>query len=78
MRFGRGTLVSWLVARFARLRFPVLFAITGSLFVADLLVPDVIPLADEILLGLGTALLGSLRSRGGRGAEPVSGGGGRA
>jgi hypothetical protein len=63
MRFGRGTLVSWLVARFARLRFPTLFAVTASLFVVDLVVPDVIPLADEILLGLGTALLGSLRAR---------------
>lgn len=63
MRLGRGTLVTWLVARFARLRFPTLFLITASLFVADLVVPDVIPLVDEVLLGLGTALLASWRAR---------------
>jgi hypothetical protein len=73
MRFGRGALVSWFVARAARLRFPVLFGVTASLFVLDLLIPDVIPLADEILLGLGTALLGSLR----RPREVSAGGGPR-
>ena len=53
-----------LVSRFAaRLRFPALFLITAGLFVLDLLIPDVIPFADELLLGLGTLLLGSLRRR---------------
>jgi hypothetical protein len=53
-----------LVSRFAaKLRFPTLFLITAGLFVLDLLIPDVIPFADEILLGLGTLLLGSLRRR---------------
>ncbi|MFO1408136.1 MAG: DUF6116 family protein [Steroidobacteraceae bacterium] len=53
-----------LVTRFASgLRFPVLFAVTATLFVLDLLVPDLVPFADEILLGLGTLLLGSLRRR---------------
>ena len=46
----------------SRLRFPKLFMLTATLFVVDLLVPDVIPLIDEILLGLGTLLLGSLRT----------------
>jgi hypothetical protein len=51
-----------LVARFgARLRFPRLFVLTALVFVADLFVPDLIPFADEILLGLGTGLLGSWR-----------------
>lgn len=77
MALGKTTLVSWLVARFARLRFPVLFAVTASLFIVDLVVPDVIPLADEILLGLGAALFGSLRARRGAGREPLSGAGGR-
>ncbi len=45
------------------LRFPTLFFITASLFTIDLLVPDMVPLADEILLALGTLLLGSLRKR---------------
>lgn len=53
-----------LVSRFAaNLRFPTLFVITACLFVVDLVIPDVIPFADELLLGLGTLLLGSLRKR---------------
>lgn len=40
-----------------RLRFPTLFLVTAGLFVLDLLIPDFIPLADEILLGLGALLL---------------------
>jgi len=53
-----------LVSRFAaRLRFPTLFLITAGLFLLDLLIPDTIPFADELLLGLGTLLLGSLRRR---------------
>jgi hypothetical protein len=53
-----------IVSRFAsRLRFPTLFLITAGLFLLDLVIPDVIPFADEMLLGLGTLLLGSLRRR---------------
>ena len=47
----------------ARLRYPQLFFLTAGLFVLDLLIPDVIPFADEILLGLLTMLLGRLKSR---------------
>ena len=38
------------------------------------MIPDVIPFADELLLGLGTLLLGSLRKRkkGGRYSDDVS------
>ena len=44
-----------LVSRFAaKLRFPTLFLITAGLFLLDLVIPDVIPFADELLLGLGT------------------------
>jgi hypothetical protein len=56
-------LLGWFVSRAARLRFPRLFALTAALFALDLVVPDVIPFADEILLGLATALLGSWRNR---------------
>lgn len=53
------------VRRFAGgLRFPVLFAIAAALFLIDLIVPDVIPLADEILLALITVMLGALRRKG--------------
>jgi hypothetical protein len=51
-----------LVARFSsRLRFPRLFLLTALVFIADLFSPDIVPLIDEILLGLGTGLLGSWR-----------------
>lgn len=51
-----------LFQRFAsRLRFPQLFFVTAGVFVLDLLIPDLIPFADEILLGLLTLLLGNLR-----------------
>jgi len=52
------------VLRFlSRLSYPRLFAVTAALFVIDLLVPDFIPLADELLLGLGTLLLANWRKR---------------
>jgi len=46
-----------------RLRFPTLFALIGLLFLVDLLVPDFIPLVDEIILGLLTVVLGTLREK---------------
>lgn len=61
MRSLRGPLVGWLLGHFAALRFPTLLAITATLFVTDLLIPDLIPLADEILLGLLTLLLATWR-----------------
>jgi len=41
----------------ARLRFPTLFKVTLALFLLDLFIPDFIPFADEILLGLGALIL---------------------
>lgn len=46
-----------------RLSYPRLFVITAALFVIDLVVPDFIPLADEILLGLGSLLLANFKTR---------------
>lgn len=46
-----------------RLRFPTLFLIVAALFVVDLIIPDVIPFIDEIMLGLGTVLLASWKGR---------------
>jgi hypothetical protein len=46
-----------LLAYAGRLRFPTLFLIALGLFVVDVIVPDFVPFADEILLGLGTLLL---------------------
>lgn len=57
----RGT-VSELAGKFGRrLRFPQLFVFVLVVFLIDLVVPDAIPFADEILFGLLTVLLGSLR-----------------
>lgn len=58
-----------LINRFAsRLKFPQLFAFAATLFVIDLIIPDMIPFFDEILLGLVTLLLGSLKTK-----EPATG-----
>lgn len=45
------------------LRFPTLFLLFLALFALDVIVPDVIPFVDEILLGLLTLLLGTWRKR---------------
>ena len=47
----------------SRLSYPRLFLVAAALFVVDLLVPDFVPLADEILLGLGTLLLANWKDR---------------
>lgn len=52
-------LLRWL----GRLSYPRLFVLAAALFVADLFVPDVIPLVDEILLGIGTLLLANWKNR---------------
>jgi hypothetical protein len=52
-----------IVAFAGRLRFPTLFALTAALFAIDLLVPDAIPLVDELLLGLGTLVLARWKKR---------------
>ncbi len=46
-----------------RLSYPRLFLVTAGLFVLDTVVPDIIPFADELLLGLGTLLLANWRRR---------------
>ena len=60
MRGGAaGVVVRWA----SRLRFPYLFCLTAVLFVLNLFIPDVLPLADELLMGLGAVLLASLRKK---------------
>jgi len=59
-----GTPTAGPVVRYlSRLRFPWLFVVTAVLFVADIFLPDLVPFADEIILGLVTALLGSWRKQ---------------
>jgi len=60
---GRTT-VSHAVRRFfGGLRFPWLLVLTAALFLLDLLIPDLVPFADEILLGLATLLFAAWRKR---------------
>jgi hypothetical protein len=66
----RWTLRDLIMSYASRLRFPKLFALTAALFLLDLIFPDIIPFADEILLGLITLLLGSLRKQRAQEAEP--------
>ena len=47
----------------SRLRFPKLLLLTVILFGVDLIVPDLIPFVDEILLGLTAMMLGLLKEK---------------
>ena len=59
------------VRRFASgLRYPQLFFLALSLFVVDLIIPDLIPMVDEVLLGLLTLLFARLKERGEGHQEP--------
>jgi hypothetical protein len=53
-----------LVNRFLpRLRYPYLFLVLGALFLIDLVIPDPIPLVDEILLAVLTFIAATFTSR---------------
>ena len=65
-----GPVLRWL----GRLSYPRLFLLAAGLFVADVIVPDFIPFADELLLGLGTLLLANWKNRKPRApAGPIEG-----
>ena len=59
----RTLLLAPLMRFLGKLSYPRLFMLTGALFVLDLLVPDMVPLVDELLLGLGTLLLANWKKR---------------
>lgn len=63
MRAMPNPLVAPLLRWVGRLSYPRLFLLTAALFLADLVVPDVVPFADELLLGLGTLLLANWKRR---------------
>ncbi|MCD9031112.1 hypothetical protein LDO32_05125 [Luteimonas sp. Y-2-2-4F] len=57
-----------------RLSYPRLFAVSAALFALTVVVPDPIPLVDELLLGLGTLLLARLkRPKDDAAAPPIDG-----
>ena len=62
-------LLGWL----GKLSFPRLFLLTAVLFFLDLLIPDFVPFADEILLGLGTLLLARWKKTPDAGKPPIEG-----
>ncbi len=55
----------------AGLRWPWLFVIAAVLLVIDLIVPDFVPLLDELLLALATLLFAAWKQRKPRVAPPV-------
>ena len=59
----RATIRGRLLQYAAKLRYPRLLALTVGLFVLDLLMPDLIPWVDEIMLGLVSLLLAGLKQR---------------
>jgi hypothetical protein len=68
---NRIPLISAVLAFAEGLKFRQLFFLVGALFLLDLLVPDIIPLVDELLLGLLTLLLAAWKKGhdGGRALE---------
>lgn len=59
----RGGIAGIIVGWASRLRFPYLVLLTAVLFVLNLFIPDVLPLADELIMGLVTVLLASFRKK---------------
>mgnify|MGYP007073194359 CR=1 FL=1 len=59
----KGGIGLWVSQYAERLRFPRLVALTAVLFLLDLVIPDLVPFVDEILLGLLTAVLASFKNR---------------
>jgi len=57
----QGRLRGLIFRRLGRLRFPCRLALTATLFVLDVVFPDAIPFADEILLGPATLLLARMK-----------------
>src|SRR3546814_16523296 len=70
-------LLAPLMRWFGRLSYPKLFLLTAALFVGDVLVPDMIPFVDELLLGLGTLLLANWKRVRPRRGETIEGESGR-
>ncbi len=59
-----GTIGKLITRMTAGMRFPTLFLVVGGLFLLNLIVPDLIPFYDEILMAMLTVLVASFRRRG--------------
>ena len=62
-KVARGGMAGIVLRWASKLRFPYLFFLTLALFIANLFIPDVVPFADELIMGLVAALFGSLRKK---------------
>jgi hypothetical protein len=62
-KLARGGVMGIVVKWASGLRFPYLLLITGLLFAANLFIPDFIPFADEIIMGLVTVFLANLKKK---------------
>ncbi|MCX2781641.1 hypothetical protein OQJ46_01385 [Microbulbifer thermotolerans] len=56
-------LVGWFLSYARKLEHPQLFRWVAAIFLVDLLIPDLLPFADEVLLGLATLYLGTRKNR---------------
>lgn len=63
MAIPRAPLIAAFLKFAGGLRFRQLFFITGGLFVFDMLMPDLIPFVDELILGLLTLLFASWKKK---------------
>lgn len=70
-------LLAPLLRWFDRLSFPRLFLLSAALFLLDLALPDFIPFADELLLGLATLLLARWKKPAAADKTPAAGHPGR-
>jgi Family of unknown function (DUF6116) len=52
-------IVGWFLSYASRLKHPQLFKWISVLFLVDLIIPDLVPFVDEVLLGLATLFLAS-------------------
>ena len=52
-----------ILSALSKLRFPTLFVVFAGLFLLDVLVPDLVPFVDELLLGIVTLLLAMMKRR---------------
>lgn len=62
-KLARGGLAGIFLRWASGLRFPYLFLLTALLFIFNLFVPDVVPVVDELIMGLVAMTLASLRKK---------------
>ncbi len=62
-KIARGGVAGAVVRWSSSLRFPYLFVLTLALFILNLFVPDAVPFADEIIMGMVAALLASVKKK---------------